>query len=404
MRHWPVDELPKSWRLMPLAELTEPTRKRVKPFEHPDLPYIGMEHVEPHSMRLLGSVHASTMKSTAVHFKAGDVLYGRLRPYLNKVLLAEFDGLASPEFIAMPPGPQIRGRFLQYFLNHSEFVRFATALNTGDRPRVDFEQLKHFLMPVPPLGTQDLLLEHIETQSSRLWTAKAAVDAIHRKLNLYLASAINTTLSASRSEPGTMKSLESLGRSNRKIAYGVLQPGPHMADGVPLVRVQDVIGPTVEVNDQMKRVSAEVAMRYPRTELEGNELLLTVVGTIGRSAVAGASLRGANVARAVSVIPLSDDVNPHYVRYCLTDPSVVALLNRTAHEVARKTLNLEDVRRVEVWLPSRTVQDRVVSSLDEVTTKADSLRSSLRNVSRMSRVFLDSLLTSAFAGRPISAI
>ena len=50
-----------------------------------------MEHVEAHSMRLLGTVPASGRKSSAVHFQAGDVLYGRLRPYLNKVLLARFE-------------------------------------------------------------------------------------------------------------------------------------------------------------------------------------------------------------------------------------------------------------------------------------------------------------------------
>lgn len=46
----------------------------------PDAPFIGMEHVEAHTMKLLGTVPAATMKSSAVHFKAGDVLYGRLRP------------------------------------------------------------------------------------------------------------------------------------------------------------------------------------------------------------------------------------------------------------------------------------------------------------------------------------
>jgi type I restriction enzyme S subunit len=85
----------------------------VKPLDYPDLPFIGMEHVEAHSMRLLGTVPAGTMKSSAVRFKPGDVLYGRLRPYLNKVYRPTFEGLCSAEFIVLPENERINGGYLQ---------------------------------------------------------------------------------------------------------------------------------------------------------------------------------------------------------------------------------------------------------------------------------------------------
>ena len=87
---------------VPLSEVVKPTRPRVKPSDYPELPFIGMEHIEAHSMKLLGCVPAGTMKSSAVYFKAGDVLYGRLRPYLNKVYRPNFAGLCSAEFIVLP--------------------------------------------------------------------------------------------------------------------------------------------------------------------------------------------------------------------------------------------------------------------------------------------------------------
>ena len=105
--------LPQSWRVVPLGELVAPTRPRHKPGDYPNLPFIGMEHVEAHSMRLLGTVQARTMKSSAVHFQAGDVLYGRLRPYLNKVYRPDFEGLCSAEFIVLPSSDQVDARYLQ---------------------------------------------------------------------------------------------------------------------------------------------------------------------------------------------------------------------------------------------------------------------------------------------------
>ena len=87
------------------------------------------------------------MKSAAVHFKSGDVLYGRLRPYLNKVYRPNFEGLCSAEFIVFPEGARVHGSYLQYFLNSASFTNFASHLNAGDRPRVDFEQMLRIRSP-----------------------------------------------------------------------------------------------------------------------------------------------------------------------------------------------------------------------------------------------------------------
>lgn len=100
-------DLPPGWAWTTLGQATAPGRPRVAPASLPDLPFIGMEHVEAHTMRLLACARACEMKSAAVHFLPGDVLYGRLRPYLNKVLRPQFEGLASAEFIVFAPSPAI---------------------------------------------------------------------------------------------------------------------------------------------------------------------------------------------------------------------------------------------------------------------------------------------------------
>src|SRR5437667_3543777 len=126
----------------------------VQPIEFPTLPYVGMEHVESEAMRLIGTVPASELKSSAVRFWPGDVLYGRLRPYLNKVLRPDFEGLCSPEFLVFREPVNLDSRYLQYFLNSWSFKEFASHLNEGDRPRVDWSQLKVFPFPLAPLPEQ----------------------------------------------------------------------------------------------------------------------------------------------------------------------------------------------------------------------------------------------------------
>lgn len=184
--------LPQSWRLLPLGDLAAPTRPRHKPLDYPHLPFIGMEHIEAHSMRLLGTVEARTMKSSAVHFQPGDVLYGRLRPYLNKVYRPDFEGLCSAEFIVLPATDQLDSRYLQYFLNSAPFVRFASHLKAGDRPRVDFEQLRTYPVPVPTVEDQRRIVRAIDEQFSRLDSGLANVEAATRRLGKYRRSLLHS--------------------------------------------------------------------------------------------------------------------------------------------------------------------------------------------------------------------
>ena len=102
------DELPQGWASVALGELTKPSRPALSPKENPHLPFVGMEQVESQTRRLLGTLSSSEMKSTAFHFQPGDVLYGKLRPYLNKVHCADLEGLCSSEFIVMPPTARSR--------------------------------------------------------------------------------------------------------------------------------------------------------------------------------------------------------------------------------------------------------------------------------------------------------
>jgi type I restriction enzyme, S subunit len=244
--------LPKAWRLVPLGDLVEPKRPRRKPGDYPNLPFIGMEHVEAHSMRLLGTVPARTMKSSAVHFQPGDVLYGRLRPYLNKVYRPDFEGLCSAEFIVLPPSDQVDARYLQYFLNSAPFVGFASRLNTGDRPRIDFEQLRRYVVPIPPLKEQRRIVEVIDDQLSRLDAGSAGVEAASRKLLNYEHSLLHgATLGHIASKKSS---------SETQVEHAVLEhPLPELPDRwhwAKLGSIADIVGGVAK--DTKKQTGADL--------------------------------------------------------------------------------------------------------------------------------------------------
>ena len=189
-----MKNLPKGWTSAALSELVRPRQCRVSPSAYPNSKYIGLEHVEAHTMKLLGSVSSDTMKSSAAKFEATDVLYGRLRPYLNKVIRPEFDGLCSAEFIVLPNTKILKSAFLQYRLHASDFLSYASHLDEGDRPRVDYHQIGQFIIDVPPQQEQQRIVAKIEELFSDLDAGVASLQRVKQNLKRYRAALLNSAV------------------------------------------------------------------------------------------------------------------------------------------------------------------------------------------------------------------
>lgn len=180
-----VKDLPNGWVLEKLTNVVEPRGVKVSPTDYPEAKFIGMDHVESNTTKIIGSVLAKKMKSSASRFFKGDVLYGRLRPYLNKVAQPSFDGLASAEFIVFSGNDLMNSKFLLARLNAIDFVNFASHLNEGDRPRVNFNQLGCFEIMVPPPAEQERIVAKIEELFSDLDAGIASLKKAQAQLKIY---------------------------------------------------------------------------------------------------------------------------------------------------------------------------------------------------------------------------
>lgn len=187
-----MTELPKGWTEGALSRFIRPRGEKVSPATFPDFPFIGMDHVESHSTRIIGSIQAKEMKSSAARFYAGDVLYGRLRPYLNKVAQPKFEGLASAEFIVFAGNELLDARFLLRRLNARDFVSFASSLNAGDRPRVNFDQIGDFQVLIPPLNEQRRIVERIEAMFDEIDHGVENLKKAKTSLGLYRQSLLKS--------------------------------------------------------------------------------------------------------------------------------------------------------------------------------------------------------------------
>jgi len=269
------------------------------------------------------------------------------------------------------------------------------------RPRLNLAKTAALPIPLPPTSEQERIVAAVEEQFSRLDAGVAALERARRNLKRMRGAVLRAAVISAERLGATNVALSSLVGRDRKIAYGVLVPGDDIDGGVPFVRVGDLADRRVNL-DGLKRISPAIAARYPRTRLQGGEVLLSVVGTIGRAAVAQAELAGANVARALAVIPVNDNVDPHFLAVVLSTDQVTEDLTALAHEVARKTLNLEDVRRYPIPMLDHHHQIEIVAEVEQAETWLSQVQVAIASSRRRSDLLRSSILAAAFSGKLVS--
>lgn len=187
-----------NWVGVPLGQLIEPAAVRCDPSENPNLPFIGLEHVESRTMRLLGTGESRDVKGNVFRFSPGEVLYARLRPNLSKVVRVDFHGVCSTEFIVFPEIKEISPEFLKFVLASPDFTQFALQQATGDRPRVSFRQLKTYVVNLPPSIEQERITAVLNNCWKKILDARDLLRALPARIAAYreevLASAFRGEL------------------------------------------------------------------------------------------------------------------------------------------------------------------------------------------------------------------
>ena len=145
--------------------------------------------------------------------------------------------------------------------------------------------------------------------------------------------------------------LESLFRDAKGIAVGVMYPGSHSPGGVPLIKVGDIKGGIISSAPDFC-ISDEVNHEYRRSQLVGDELLITLVGNPGECVVVTPEMAGWNPARAIAVMKLKDSRLRTYVKTVLESAAGRHLIDSVLNTTVQKTLNLKDIRRLPIPIPT----------------------------------------------------
>lgn len=138
------------WSFKKFGECAELIKEVVNPKDCNSVPYIGLEHIREGSLNLIGIGNSNDVISNKFKFKEGDILFGKLRPYFRKIILAPFSGICSTDIWVIRAKKNIDQKFLFYLMASPRFIEAATRASEGTKmPRAKWEFLARleYLLP-----------------------------------------------------------------------------------------------------------------------------------------------------------------------------------------------------------------------------------------------------------------
>jgi len=149
-----LEHIPKNWEQISLSKcIIERSVGSQSP--HKKTKYVGLEHFESGHNHLLGYADSRKFESNCSVFEKGDILYGKLRPYLDKAAISDFGGICTTEVIVLNANEKTTNEFLIHLLHSKKFVEWASHRSYGTKmPRTSIDLIGKYIFSLPPLPEQ----------------------------------------------------------------------------------------------------------------------------------------------------------------------------------------------------------------------------------------------------------
>jgi type I restriction enzyme, S subunit len=447
-------ELPEGWAWTRLGDVVSVGSSQVLPKRDPEqrFNYLALEHVESGTGRIINfsPMLGRDIRSNKFTFKAGDVLYGKLRPYLRKATVAEFEGVSATDLIPLRSLGLVEPVYLQRYLLSQQALNYVHPIMAGIKmPRLRSRDLHAFPIPLAPLREQRRIAAKIEALFEESRTARQALDGIPPLLKKFrqsvLAAAFRGDLTRDWREqrpdvePASVllerirTDLSAKGRDLRKARYeepkgvdthglpdlpegwtwarfgevvssmknGIYKPANVYGDGVPCLRMYNI--------EDGKIAWKEIKlMRLGAAEIDGyrllpGDILLNRVNSrelVGKAAVIPKGLGDLVFeSKNIRVRVRSGLIEPHYLSYyLLTDQCRRQIELGSKQTVGMATVSQSDIASWLFPFAPLAEQRCIVTRIDALLTQADTIEAGVAAVRRRAEKLEQSILARAFRG------
>jgi len=251
-------------------------------------------------------------------------------------------------------GIDTRRVHLAYLRHCLEHRGFDDAITGAAQPQITRQSLARVSILLPPLDEQRRIAAILDKADALRQKRKRAIALLDSLTQAVFLEMFGDPISNIRGFRTAL--LEKLVSPTRKITYGILMPGDDQENGIPYVRVTDIQGGNILV-DQLRRTSVAISNDYRRSALKAGDLLISIRGHVGRMAIAPQECEGANITQDTARLALIG-ADPVYVMNALATPGAQHWMHQRTKGAAVRGINLGDLKRFPIPLPSAELQTR----------------------------------------------
>ncbi len=252
-------------------------------------------------------------------------------------------------------------------------------------------------LPDPRAVDQLAVVDFLDRECDRIDEVRRCAAHVTDHVGSFEEALLDEVMTRAGTEFGARR-LMLLTDPRRPIMYGIVLPGPDVADGVLLVKGGDVdsggLAPKL-----LSRTAVEIEAPYRRARLRAGDVLVTIRGSYGAVAEVPVALEGANITQDTARVSVGPDVSSRWLVHALRSAGIARAIAKRATGATIRGVNIRDLKRVEVPVPTRAVQDALTRELDEAEARARSLRDRVEAFDARLSEYRDALIAEAVTGQ-----
>lgn len=387
---------PEGWRNVPLWAMFD----RIKDVGHPGEEMLSVYReygVIKKSSRDDNTNQTAENRDIYQLIDEGWLVVNRMKAWQGSVGISPLRGIVSGHYICFRPRHGEDPRFLNWLLRSNVYALEYARMSRGVRPgqiEIDNDELHGLRIALPPHGEQRRIADFLDAETAKinqLAFLRAEQSALFEERE---ASWRSRLFRQSRS--GVLTRVKYLLRA--KPRYGVLVP-EFVDDGVPFIRVNNLL--SVINREGLAKITEELSAQHSRTVTMLGDVLVSVVGSLGKTTVVTDDLVGANTARAVAVLRLKQKYPPLLFATWIGAPEFKrqALL-ATGADSAQPTLGMEDLANFSVrWPADDAEQKEMAEAADQHRMQTDTAHSVINCQLAVLAERRQALITAAVTGQ-----
>ncbi|HPQ26043.1 MAG TPA: restriction endonuclease subunit S [Gammaproteobacteria bacterium] len=349
-----------SLEIRQLGDVCTQDRVSVKAGERGDLRYIGLEGIEAETGSFIEGELSKTPdapKANSFYFTSRHVLYGKLRPYLNKVATPEFEGKCSTEIIPLLPAESLNRDYLAYFLRSPQVVSRISRQTAGARmPRADMGVVLGLEIPVPTLNDQHSIVDILKRADGIRRLRKQAQDTTRQLIPALFVDMFGDPATNSKRWPET-----TIGEAIKSADYGSSTKASDDGAGLPLIRMGNVDYSGRLDLTELKYVQLPDD-QIAKYRLSEGDILFNRTNSkdlVGKTGLWFGSTEAVAASYFIRVRVDRSVLNPFYLWAFMNSGHMKRVLFDTARgAIGQSNINAKELRAFHLPLPPASLQNR----------------------------------------------